>query len=221
LRKTFFKDVNEVDAASLKAILAQVSHVMTDNREYLIQLDQQNGDGDLGISMSDGFRALVDYLQTTEETDLGKLFFQMSGVFNEKAPSSLGTILSFGLMGMARALKGKEVASLPEMAAALQTGTARNMEKADSKPGEKTILDALCPAVEILQKECGDEPGKAFQSAAQMAAKGSESTRNMLPKHGRAAYYGEKSIGVLDGGSVVGKLIFEALAAYFNPISTT
>jgi dihydroxyacetone kinase len=54
-----------------------------------------------------------------------------------------------------------------------------------------------------------------------MAAQGSESTRNMLPKHGRAAYYGEKSIGVLDGGSVVGKLIFEALAAYFDPISTT
>jgi dihydroxyacetone kinase len=95
------------------------------------------------------------------------------------------------------------------------------MEKAGSKPGEKTILDALCPAVEALQRECGDEPAKAFQIAAQAAAKGSESTRSMLSKHGRAAYYGEKSIGVIDGGSVVGKLIFEALASYFSPISTT
>ncbi|MDR0441036.1 MAG: dihydroxyacetone kinase subunit L [Candidatus Accumulibacter sp.] len=203
--------------ASLKAVVASISKTITGNRDYLVQLDQQNGDGDLGISMSDGFKAIDGYLQTAEETDLGKLFFQMSKIFNEKAPSSLGTILSFGLMGMARALKGKETAGLAEVVSAFRQGIDLIMEKAGSKPGEKTILDALCPALEALQAHAATGNKKeAFAMAATAAAKGSESTRQMLPKHGRAVYYGEKSLGVLDGGSVVGRLIFEAISEYCN-----
>ena len=204
-----------MDLASLKAAVASISKLITENRDYLIKLDQQNGDGDLGISMSDGFKAISDYLQTAEETDLGKLFFQMSKIFNDKAPSSLGTILSFGLMGIARALKGKESADLTETTDALQQGINTIMEKAGSKPGEKTILDSLCPALEALQAHCAEgDKKKAFAKAAEAAAKGSEDTRQMLPKHGRAAYYGDKNLGILDGGSVVGKLIFEAISDY-------
>ena len=206
-----------MDGASLKTAMTRISQVITQNRDYLVELDQQNGDGDLGISMSDGFRAVDGYLQTEEETDLGKLFFQMSKVFNDKAPSSLGTILSFGMMGMARALKGKETADLAEIASAFRQGVDTIMEKAGSKPGEKTILDSLCPAVEALQAHAteGDKK-KVLAAAAAAAAKGSEATRQMVPKHGRAAYYGDKSLGLLDGGSVVGKLIFEAIAECGN-----
>jgi dihydroxyacetone kinase-like protein len=207
--------VGKLDVKSLKAVMSRVSGAMTENRDYLIKLDQQNGDGDLGISMSEGFKAVSDYLQTATENDLGKLFFQMSKVFNEKAPSSLGTIISFALMSMAQELKGRESVSLSETARALQKGVGRIMEKAGSKPGEKTILDALCPAIETLLSNA-DNPEIAFKEAARAAAAGSESTKQMLSKHGRAAYYGEKSLGVLDGGSVVGKLIFEAMSEYHN-----
>ena len=95
-------------AEQVKEIFAQISAVMTENRDYLIELDQQNGDGDLGISMSEGYEAVVHYLESAEEKDLGKLFMGCARTFNEAAPSSLGTITSFGLMGMAKALKGKE-----------------------------------------------------------------------------------------------------------------
>jgi dihydroxyacetone kinase-like protein len=196
--------------------MSRISSVITENRDYLVKLDQQNGDGDLGISMSAGFSAISDYLKTERETDLGKLFFKMSGIFNEKAPSSLGTILSFGLMAMAQALKGKEAATLADTAEALQKGVARIIEKAGSKPGEKTVLDALSPAAEALAANSAEDPKKAFSIAAKAAADGSESTKQMMPKHGRAAYYGEKSLGMLDGGSVVGRLIFEAIASYHN-----
>jgi dihydroxyacetone kinase-like protein len=202
-----------LDAASLKTALGKISEVVSENRDYLVRLDQQNGDGDLGISMSDGFKAVADFVCASDETDLGKLFSKMSAIFNEKAPSSLGTILSFGMMGMAVSLKGKENASVSEIADAMSKGLAKIMEKAGSKPGEKTILDSMCPAVGVLAEKSGhDAPELAFKAAAVAAAEGSESTRAMLSKHGRAAYYGEKSIGVLDGGSVVGRLIFEALS---------
>jgi dihydroxyacetone kinase len=207
----------KVDAACLKGAVASVSKLITENRDYLIKLDQQNGDGDLGISMSDGFKAVDDYLRTSEEPDLGKLLFQMSRIFNDKAPSSLGTILSFCMMGMARTLKGKENADLPDLAGAFRQGVGQIMEKAGSRPGEKTILDSLCPGVDAMEAHCAAGCMKeAFAAAATAAAAGSESTRQMLPKHGRAAYYGDKNLGVLDGGSVVGKLVFEAISQYCN-----
>ena len=193
---------------SLCKIITSISDIMTENKDYLVSLDQQNGDGDLGISMSSGYEAVKNYVIASEERDLGKLLMKCSSVFNEAAPSSLGTITAFGFMGMAKALKGKEEATFAECADA---GLNKIMEKAKSKPGEKTILDALYPAIEVLKNSDGSDKVAALKSAAEAAAEGSENTKNMKSVHGRAAYYAEKSIGTLDGGSVVGKLIFEAI----------
>lgn len=201
-----------MNAASVKTGIRKISRIMAENKDYLIKLDQQNGDGDLGVSMSEGFEAAAVFAEGTEETDLGKILMQAGGVFNEAAPSSLGTIISFAFMGMAKTLKGKTEAGMPEFAEAVMAGVQKIMDKAGSKPGEKTILDSIYPAAEslIADKDTGFK--EALENAAKAAAEGSESTRAMKSVHGRAAYYGEKSIGILDGGSVVGKLIFEALA---------
>ena len=205
-----------MNAQTLREALARVSALMTENRDYLVELDAKNGDGDLGVSMSGGYQAVAEYLNGAEETDLGKLMMQSSKVFNEAAPSSLGTITAFGMMGMAKALKGKTEATLTEAAQAMEAGLAMIMEKAKSKPGEKTILDALCPGVAALKEaaEAGKDAREAFSLAAKAAEEGSESTKAMRSVHGRAAYYGDKSIGLLDGGSVVGKLLFQALSGY-------
>ena len=113
---------------------------------------------------------------------------------------------------MAKSLKGKTEATLPEFAEAVMSGVEKIMEKAGSKPGEKTILDAIYPAAVCLKEHESESFGEALKAAAEKAAQGSESTKEMKSVHGRAAYYAEQSIGILDGGSVVGKLIFEALA---------
>ncbi len=187
-----------------------ISDVMTKNKDMLVELDQANGDGDLGISMSEGFLASYHYICSSEEKDLGKLFRGISGEFNEAAPSSLGTILSIAFMGMAKALKGKETLPDKELAFVLESGVEQIMKKAGSKQGEKTILDALCPAIDALKDV--ESLNEGLKRAAAAAAKGSESTKKMRAVHGRAAYYGDKSIGVIDPGSVAGKLIFEAMA---------
>ncbi|MDO5644745.1 MAG: dihydroxyacetone kinase subunit L [Dermabacter sp.] len=231
----------------LARITAATSDLMRENRDYLVKLDQVNGDGDLGISMDDGFRALRDYLGAdggeTATDDLGQLLRGGAKVLNASAPSSLGTILSFGLMGMAKALRGVPAASVEQSVAALEAGIATIMTKAESAPGEKTILDALVPGVQALRAGVdagaghgagsdgagGDAAGadpadvggagmaevnvvELARRAADAAAAGSESTRQMEAVHGRAAYSASRSIGVLDGGSVVGALIFEGIA---------
>lgn len=203
--------------STLAGIVSAISALMTENRDYLIQLDQANGDGDLGISMDDGFRALAAWLGTATEEDLGQLLRGASKVFNTEAPSSLGTIISFGVMGMAKSLRGKTEVDCAGAANALNDGVANIMAKADSKPGEKTILDSLVPGVEALVAgaSAGD-PARTARAAAAAAAAGSEATKEMTAVHGRAVYSASRSIGLLDGGSVVGRLIFEGIADYLE-----
>ena len=199
-----------MDLASLKRACRAISAKMDASRDYLIELDSQNGDGDLGISMSAGFAAMAEAVENSQTADLGRVFMDTSRKFNAAAPSSLGTIFSIGMMGMARALKGKTEAGTLELAQAMEAGLASIMEKAGSKPGEKTVLDALHPAIQVLLTD--PEAPDVWQKAAAAAHAGSEATREMRSVHGRAAYYGDKSIGILDGGSVAGSLIFAAIA---------
>lgn len=200
-----------MNASMLRTAAAAIRDIMVANKDYLTALDQQNGDGDLGITMVQGYSALAQMLEQETEQDLGKLFMKCATRFNDAAPSTLGTITSFVLMGMAKTLKGKTEASLEDMTAAYEAGLALMMEKAHSKPGEKTILDSLEPAARALRANLDKGAAQALTAAAKAAADGSEATRSMKSVHGRAAYYGEKSLGLLDGGSVAGRLIFEAL----------
>jgi phosphoenolpyruvate---glycerone phosphotransferase subunit DhaL len=212
--------MTSMNVQDLKGAIGAIAETMKKNRDYLVELDQRNGDGDLGITMADGYGAIASWLAGSDEKDLGKALMKCSMLFNEKAPSTLGTITSLCLMAMAKSLRGKIEASLGDLAAALEAGIAQIMEKAKSKPGDKTILDALVPAVAALKAASASASGvaagaacpEAFASAARAAATGSEATRAMRSVHGRAAYYGDKSIGIVDGGSVVGKLIFESLS---------
>lgn len=199
---------------SVLGIIQSISAKMTENRDYLIKLDQVNGDGDLGISMSDGYKAAAEFVEQSEEKDLGKLIMATGKAFNASAPSSLGTITAFGFMGIAKALKGKEEVDFAEAAQAMKDGVDNIMAKAGSKTGEKTILDSLYPGAEALVENSAD-PAAAVEKAAQAAADGSEATKQMRAVHGRAAYSAERSIGILDGGSVVGRLVFEGIRDYY------
>lgn len=198
--------MNNVD---LKNIIKCIALNMEENKDYLIKLDQQNGDGDLGISMTSGFKSISNIAQESNETNLGGILMQLAINFNETAPSSLGTIISFGFMGMAKSLKEKTDITILELADALESGVNNIMKKAKSKVGEKTILDSLVPAIEVLKANYNKE--NAFELAYEAAKAGSQNTKKMKSVHGRAAYFAEKSIGILDGGSVVGELIFKGL----------
>lgn len=198
---------------TVSGVMTAISEHMTANRDRLVELDQVNGDGDLGISMDDGYKAVVTMLSTCDIDDLGRLFLSISKTFNSAAPSSLGTITSFAFMGIAKKLKGSTEVSFEEMARAIMAGVGAIMEKAESKPGEKTILDALYPGAQALVDNASD-PAHAIDEAARAAQEGSDATRTMKAVHGRAAYTSERSIGILDGGSVVGALIFKGIQDY-------
>lgn len=202
-----------INKAVIESGLRKIANKMAENRDYLIKLDQRNGDGDLGISMSVGFKAAYEAIKESKDADLGRALLSASKAFNNAAPSSLGTILSIGFMGMAKSLKGKEETDLYDLSVAMESGLENIMKKAESKPGEKTILDSLHPAIMAMKK--GSEQGltseEVLQHAKKAAEDGAESTKDMKAVHGRAAYFAESSLGIVDGGAIAGKLIFEAL----------
>lgn len=199
-----------MDRNDLVSGIRSISQMMSDSESMLVELDARFGDGDLGISMKRGFERTVEYLNTAQEEDLGQLLRKCASEFNEAAPSTMGTIISFGFMGMARKLKGSKEVSLEGLADAMSAGVQMIMDKAKSRPGDKTILDSIYPGTKAL-KEHAAEGKKAWEKAYEAARQGMENTRNMKGKHGRIAYYGDKTLGEVDGGAVVGMLIFKAL----------
>lgn len=195
----------------LALFIKRASKKMDENRDHLVQLDQLAGDGDLGITMKAGFAAMDALAATMNEEDCGRMLMGLGMELNEAAPSSLGTILSSLFMAGGKAVRGRQALDQEGLALFWKAGIEGIMARAHSKPGERTILDSLCPAAEALAQ--GQGLADALPQAAKAAAAGTEATKTMAPVHGRAAYYGDKVMGHPDGGAVVGQLIFEALAS--------
>ncbi|NLD17550.1 MAG: dihydroxyacetone kinase subunit L [Tissierellia bacterium] len=190
-----------------------ISAEMSENRDYLIELDQQNGDGDLGITMSNGFEAAVKELKSFDNEDIGMSLFKSAMSFNEKAPSSLGTIISFGLMAIGKKYKGKTEFSKKDIIRFFEIFNEEIMNKGGAKLGEKTVIDTLVPTTEYLKENFEKyELLELFEKSTEIAKQSSEKTKEMKSVHGRAAYYGDASIGILDGGSFVGYLIFRGIS---------
>lgn len=202
----------------LIGIIASIRELMVENKDYLIELDAQNGDGDLGLSMDSGFTSTYEKIKDSEETDLGKFMLLVSKSFNEAAPSTLGTLLSIYFMGMAKYLRGKTVANLEDISLAMESGLSNLMIKGGAKPGEKTIIDSLNPAIEEIKNLVTSNKSleDVFVSAVKKAEEGVLATKDMKSVHGRAAYYGDKSIGIQDGGATVGMYIIKGMYNYIH-----
>ncbi|HPT82760.1 MAG TPA: dihydroxyacetone kinase subunit DhaL [Limnochordia bacterium] len=188
------------------------------NKDLLIELDSALGDGDLGLTMSTGFEAAVEALEADGGEDLGKTLMQVGMAVNNKAPSTMGTLISSAILRAARVVKGKaefDDQDCVEMAKAAVQGIK---DRGKAERGDKTILDSLIPAVEALEARLqeGASIKEALEDAAQAAKEGFEATAEMVSQKGRGHYYGEKSRGHKDPGAAVGMLIFEALSQEAN-----
>lgn len=193
----------------------QISEIMHENEAYLIKLDAAIGDGDLGLTMSRGFKAGVEFLKENSDQvdDLGKVLMQAGMAINNAAPSTMGTLISSAVMGAGRVARGLteiDDSTYIEMAKA---GIQGIKDRGGAEVGDKTILDSLVPGVEALEQDIkrGKSMDEALKATMLAAEAGLESTKDMVSKHGRGHYYGEKSRGHKDPGAAVGYLIFKAL----------
>ena len=183
------------------------------NKDYLIKLDAIAGDGDLGLSLTDGFDAVMNAIEKTETDDIGSLFYQAGKTMSAFAPSSLGTLIAFGFMDVGKVMKGNKKILGCDISQMLEVFQNAIMERGKAKPGEKTFLDGFNPAVCVLREvKSEDEIPAALRHAAMKAQHGAMSTIGMLAKFGRIAVRGEDSRQILDPGAIVASLMITALA---------
>lgn len=206
--------MDRVTSKDIVRIFDNIYNEMQENKDYLVELDAKAGDGDLGISMCQGFAGVCKEIapMNVDTDEPAKIIMKAAMAINEYSPSSLGTILCAGMMGGAKTLKGKQDMGVEEYVGFVQGMLDGIMKRAGSARGQKTILDAIGGALDALEAcEAGITLKEAAEAAAKGAYEGMEKTKEMAAVHGRAAYYQEKTIGNIDGGATVGMLIFKAI----------
>jgi phosphoenolpyruvate---glycerone phosphotransferase subunit DhaL len=200
----------EIASAWLQGFADRVA----EEKEWLTGLDAAIGDADHGINMDRGMTAVAADLPE-RPADLATLF-KRTGM---KLVSSVGGASGplYGTFFLRLATSAGDTAALdgPGLAAALRAGCDGVQSRGKAKLGEKTMLDALLPAMDALDEAlgAGQSPAEAMKSAAEAARAGRESTIPMLATKGRASYLGERSIGHLDPGAASSTLLLETLAA--------
>lgn len=196
----------------IKKYLTCVADIMAQEKDCLIALDSVVGDGDLGLTMSDGFAAARDAIVTSDEQDCGKLLYAAGKAMSTAVPSTMGTLMASGLMAAGKALKGKVEFGNEEVLMMFMAYEEGVIHRGKANVGDKTFLDGFHPALEALKESIGVKPlHEATRIAYKASQQGYENTVGMLAIHGRAAARGEKSRELKDPGAYVGMLLMKAL----------
>ncbi|MDR3321945.1 MAG: dihydroxyacetone kinase subunit L [Synergistaceae bacterium] len=181
--------------------LEKFNAVIEDKKEYLTNLDSAIGDADHGINMNRGMKRVMEKIHDKEYGDFGGLFRDVAMTIMSAVGGSAGPLYGTFFMKAGQKLTGKSTASAEEFADAMQEGLGGIMALGKSQAGDKTMVDALAPAIGALRNGAAGCDAAAWKDAASAAEKGMADTVPMLAKRGRSSYLGERSIGHQDPGA--------------------
>jgi dihydroxyacetone kinase-like protein len=206
------EDGTSVDAGTVRRWLEAAATSMREQRDYLTQLDAAIGDADHGTNMDRGFTAVVAKLEALEAPP-GKLLTTAGSTLVSTVGGASGPLWGTALRRAGRSLGEADDFDGLELAAALDAALAGVVELGAAQEGDKTMVDALAPAVRALRSEleAGGELGAALAAARAAGEEGMRATTPLQASKGRASYLGERSIGHQDPGATSTALIIAAL----------
>ena len=202
--------------ADLVPLFQRLRDVFVAQRDFLIDLDGQVGDSDLGLTMNKAFVAADASVAANTVDPLGRTI-QLAGMAMAKAaPSTMGTLVATGFMRGGKALEPASTIGVAEMSLFWAAFLQGVVERGKAKPGDKTLIDVLVPVAESLAASAARRAtlGGALTRAAEAAAEGLEATKGMIAQHGKAACFQEKTLGLQDAGATVGFLIVDTLRGF-------
>lgn len=194
----------QIDSKGLRAALERVAAHAKNKRDDLCAADAALGDGDLGITVSEGFAACAE-LDLPE--DVGRAFYDMAKTFQSVSSSSFGTLVATGMMAAAKELKGRESFDTFEIGNLLAVARDAMLSRGKSALGDKTVLDSLDAQARALQQNASAPFERALTAAEETVAL--FCTRLNLA--GRARIFGEKSVGLPDPGQLAHVVMTEGL----------
>lgn len=193
--------------------LEATAGVIEENRQYLTDLDSPIGDADHGINMDRGFKKIVSKLPGVEEKDIGDILKTSGMALVTSVGGAAGPLYGTFLMDAGKAVAGKMELSDDDLVALLDAGLKGVVRIGKTNLEDKTMVDALHPAVEALRKACADgkDTIEALHLMTDAAHQGMKATIPMLARKGRASYLGERSIGHQDPGATSSYLLLKTL----------
>jgi phosphoenolpyruvate---glycerone phosphotransferase subunit DhaL len=207
--------MNTLNILQVEGVLRTIARVSLENEKYFCDLDAEMGDADFGKSIGDGFRAVLAELSSIDRTDIGSFLIKVGSIFASHAGGTSGPIWGTAFLRAGLKAKGKTELTTADVVQMGQASIQGMMARAGAQPGDKTLLDAIIPAlakVEELSRDGQSDFKAAFQAASQAAAAAVEGTRQWPAKRGRQSYAGDRTIGTLDPGIVAVAMMLTAAA---------
>jgi phosphoenolpyruvate---glycerone phosphotransferase subunit DhaL len=194
--------------------LTACAQTLADNRDYLIELDAAIGDADHGANMDRGFKAILQKLPGMNEQDIGTIFKTVGMTLVSTVGGAAGPLYGTFFLQAGAKLAGKTEMTQPDWVTALEAGIQGVQMRGKAETGDKTMLDALLPALRALQQKSleGASFPEAMSASAEAARQGMEATIPLVARKGRASYLGERSAGHQDPGATSSFLILKAAA---------
>ena len=191
---------------------------IAENRAELVKLDSAIGDGDHGTNMDRGMRKAVEKLDDAGDEDIGARLKGVGMALVSSVGGAAGPLYGTLFLQMGTAAAGQDELDLAGWTGALENGVKGVQARGKAEPGDKTMVDALLPALDALRaaQEDGTELGDALRRSADAAAEGMRATIPLEARKGRASYLGPRSVGHQDPGATSSTLLLEVAANTFG-----
>jgi len=194
---------------------------ITENNSYLTELDAAIGDADHGANMDRGFKAVMNKLPEVSDKDIGTIFKTVGMTLLSTVGGAGGPLYGTFFLQAGMKTAGKMELSLADWTEALDAALGGVVMRGKAVLGDKTMVDALTPAVNSLREALQSEQpiNKALVMSAEAARKGMEATIPLVARKGRASYLGERSAGHQDPGATSSHLILKTAADVWKNIA--
>jgi dihydroxyacetone kinase-like protein len=194
--------------------LRRFAAAVAEHKAELVRLDTAIGDGDHGTNMDRGMRKVVEKLDGMDGTDIGATLKAVGMTLVSSVGGAAGPLYGTLFLQMGTASAGRDSLDLEGWTAALDAGVQGVKMRGKAEPGDKTMLDALLPALEALRAAAADGAAlpDALERSADAARAGMEATIPLEARKGRASYLGPRSVGHQDPGATSSHLLLRAAA---------
>ena len=199
-------------------LLRRVCLEMEASQGKLGKLDAAAGDGDLGVSVKLGFKAVREGLKSLINKDIGTTLTESGITFNRAGASTFGALLATAFICAGSKTKGLKEIGIEDIAVMIKAAAGGINERGKASLGERTMLDAIIPAQEAIEKCVAKDKTlkESLAIVAESAEKGAKLTAKMKAKHGRAGWLAERCRGVADAGAVAIAIMLRAASQYLK-----
>jgi dihydroxyacetone kinase-like protein len=203
--------VSETALSQAELVVRVIAQTAVGNETYFCELDAVVGDGDFGYSLARGFEVVLGDWDAMEYSDVGGLLKRTAVTLSKRIGGTSGPIWGTAFLRAGGVLTNVTDPGGADVIAALRAAIEGIKQRGSTDLGDKTLLDALVPAVDELEAALGEGAGAALERAAAKARESAEATKGMVAQRGRAAYTGERSRDSVDAGAIGVAVMFEAV----------